>query len=47
MPRCTLWVYWCAAGGLFALTRHEDILTVSRDPATFCGGQGIAMREAR
>jgi cytochrome P450 len=37
-------VYWCAAGGFFALTRHEDVLAVSRDPATFCSGEGIAMR---
>jgi cytochrome P450 len=38
-------VYWCSAGGFFALTRHEDVLAVSRDPATFCSGEGIAMRE--
>jgi cytochrome P450 len=37
-------VYWCSAGGFFALTRHEDVLAVSRDPATFCSGEGIAMR---
>jgi cytochrome P450 len=37
-------VYWCQAGGFFALTRHEDVLAVSRDPATFCSGEGIAMR---
>jgi cytochrome P450 len=37
-------VYWCASGGFFALTRHEDVLAVSRDPVTFCSGQGIAMR---
>ena len=37
-------VYWCPAGGFYALTRHEDVLAVSRDPATFCSGEGIAMR---
>ncbi|MCW2914470.1 MAG: Cytochrome [Actinomycetia bacterium] len=37
-------VYWCATGGFYALTRHEDVLTVSRDPATYRSGEGIAMR---
>ena len=37
-------MYWCPAGGFFALTRHEDVLAVSRDPVTFCSGEGIAMR---
>jgi cytochrome P450 len=37
-------VHWCAAGGFFALTRHENVLAVSRDPATFCSSEGIAMR---
>jgi cytochrome P450 len=37
-------VYWCPAGGFYALTRHEDVLAVSRDPATFRSGEGIAMR---
>jgi cytochrome P450 len=37
-------VYWCPAGGFFTLTRHEDVLAVSRDPATFASGEGIAMR---
>jgi cytochrome P450 len=37
-------VHRCAASGFYALTRHEDVLAVSRDPATFCSGQGIAMR---
>jgi cytochrome P450 len=37
-------VHWCSSGGFFALTRHEHVLAVSRDPATFCSGEGIAMR---
>jgi cytochrome P450 len=37
-------VYWCATGGFYALSRHEDVLTVSRDPATYRSGAGIAMR---
>ncbi|QNP74835.1 cytochrome P450 [Streptomyces roseirectus] len=29
--------------GFWAVVRHEDILTVSRDPATFCSGQGMLL----
>jgi len=29
-------VLWCATPGFWALTRHEEIVAVSRDPATFC-----------
>jgi len=37
-------VYWCEAGGFWALTRHEDVLAVSKDPVTWCNGQGMTMR---
>jgi cytochrome P450 len=37
-------VYWCQAGGFWALTRYEHVLSVSRDPTTFCNGQGMTMR---
>jgi cytochrome P450 len=31
--------------GFWAVTRHEDIVAVSRDPETFCSGQGIQMED--
>jgi cytochrome P450 len=37
-------VYWCEQGGFWALTRHEDVLAVQKDPSTFCNGQGMTMR---
>jgi cytochrome P450 len=37
-------VYWCEAGGFWALTRHEDVLAVSTNPDSFCNGQGMTMR---
>lgn len=32
-------------GGFWAVTRHEDIATVSKDPETFCSGEGIQMED--
>jgi cytochrome P450 len=37
-------VYWCAGGGYWAITKYDDGLRIHRDPATFCSGQGMAMR---
>ena len=31
--------------GFWAVTRHADIVAVSRDPETFCSGQGIQMED--
>jgi cytochrome P450 len=32
--------------GYWAIVRHEDIRRVSRDPATFCSGQGVQFGDA-
>ena len=37
-------VYWCAPAGFWAITRHEDVLRVSKDPETYCSGEGMTMR---
>ncbi|HXW33596.1 MAG TPA: cytochrome P450, partial [Acidimicrobiales bacterium] len=37
-------IYWCRTGGFWAISRYEDVLSVSRDPQTFCNGQGMTMR---
>lgn len=34
-------VYWDAAGQVWGITLHEDVMAVSRDPQTFCNGQGM------
>ena len=34
-------VYWDEAGKVWGVTRHADVLAVSKDPATFCNGQGM------
>lgn len=33
-------VYRDEVGGVWAVSRYEDVMTVSRDPATFCNGGG-------
>src|SRR5262249_48495474 len=33
-------LYWDAAGGLWGVTLHEDVLRISRDPETFCSRHG-------
>jgi cytochrome P450 len=38
-------VAWNAARGYWALSRHAEVLEVSRDPATFCSGKGILTME--
>ena len=37
-------LYWCEAGGFWALTRYEDVLGASKDAATYCNGEGMTMR---
>jgi cholest-4-en-3-one 26-monooxygenase len=34
-------VYWDATASLWGVARYEDVLAVSRDPQTFCNGQGM------
>ncbi len=31
--------------GFWVASRHEDVVTVSRDPETFCSGKGIMVFE--
>ncbi len=33
------------AGALWALSRHADVLAVSKDPATFCSGKGVLLTD--
>jgi cytochrome P450 family 142 subfamily A polypeptide 1 len=34
-------VHFDEAGGVWAVSRYQDVMTVARDPATFCNGGGI------
>jgi cytochrome P450 family 142 subfamily A polypeptide 1 len=34
-------VYWDAAGSTWGIARYDDVMTVSKDPATFCNGAGM------
>jgi cytochrome P450 len=38
-------VYWHPTPGFWALTRHEDVVAVSRDPQTFCSSRGILLSD--
>ncbi len=38
-------VYWHPTPGFWALTRHEDVVAVSRDPATFCSSRGVLLSD--
>jgi len=38
-------VYWYEPGKFWALTRHADVLAVSKDPASFCSSQGVLMAD--
>ncbi len=38
-------VSWHERGGFWALTRHADIQSTSRDPDTFCSGRGILIAD--
>ena len=33
------------AGALWAVTKHADVLAVSKDPATFCSGKGVLLTD--
>ncbi len=34
-------LYWDPNGRIWGVTRHEDVMAVSKDPATFCSGRGF------
>jgi cytochrome P450 len=38
-------IYWHPTPGFWALSRHEDVVAVSRDPATFCSSRGILLSD--
>lgn len=38
-------VAWNDELGFWAVTRHADVLAVSKDPHTFCSGKGILLRD--
>jgi cytochrome P450 len=38
-------VHWYEPGKFWVLTRHADVLAVSKDPARFCSGQGVLMAD--
>jgi cytochrome P450 len=38
-------VYWHPIPGFWAVSRHEDVLSVSREPATFCSSRGILLSD--
>ena len=38
-------VYWHDTPGFWAVTRHEDVIAVSRDPASFCSSQGTMLAD--
>jgi len=38
-------IYWHEPPGFWALSRHEDVLAVSRDPATFCSSEGVLLSD--
>ena len=38
-------VHWYEPGKFWALTRHADVLAVSKDPSSFCSSQGVLMAD--
>jgi len=38
-------VHWHPTPGIWVLTRHEDVVAVSRDPATFCSSRGVLLSD--
>ena len=38
-------MHWHPTPGFWVLTRHEDVVAVSRDPATFCSSRGILLSD--
>jgi cytochrome P450 len=39
-------VYWHPTPGFWTLTRLDDVVAVSRDPATFCSGRGVLLTDS-
>jgi cytochrome P450 len=40
-------VHWHEEGDYWALSRHADVVAVSRDPAGFCSGKGVLMEDRK
>jgi cytochrome P450 len=38
-------VYWHPTPGFWAVSRYDDVVAVSRDPATFCSSRGILLSD--
>jgi cytochrome P450 len=38
-------IHWHPTPGFWAIARHEDVVAVSRDPATFCSSRGILLSD--
>jgi cytochrome P450 len=38
-------VHWHDTPGFWAVSRHEDVVAVSRDPATFCSSRGVLIAD--
>jgi len=38
-------IHWHPTPGFWVITRHEDVVAVSRDPATFCSSRGILLSD--
>jgi cytochrome P450 len=38
-------VHWHAEGDFWALSRHADVVAVSRDPHTFCSSKGVLVED--
>ena len=38
-------LHWCETPGFWTVARHEDVLAVSRDPATFCSSRGTLLSD--
>ncbi|MGH7785587.1 MAG: cytochrome P450 [Candidatus Binatia bacterium] len=38
-------IHWHPTPGFWVLSRHEDVVAVSRDPATFCSGRGVLLSD--
>ena len=40
-------VHWHAEGDFWALSRHADVVAVSRDPHTFCSSKGVLVEDRK
>lgn len=38
-------VYWHPTPGFWMLSRHDDVVAVSKDPSTFCSAQGVLLSD--